>query len=521
MLSLPNTTDLQLLRTRVRLFVKVMFGLHLGFNVTTALLRGLLLGSSGMWARNRYGWVRPLSFAVTAVLGFGWALCAHRQLSRQALGLIETLGTMLLCSGYVLYLLFGPLHFVLVPSVLLMVTVALVLRAALVPSGAWRTLVVSLPPLCALALVATYVRPHDRVSGLWAAVSGAAVVVVTLIISRVVYHLRKQVQQARQLGQYVLGKKLGEGANGVVFQATHVLLRRPTAIKLLPMTRAGETALARFEREVRQTSRLEHPNNISIYDFGRTPDGIFYFAMELLDGLTLGQLSTHFGPQPQGRVAYIMLQAAHALAEAHALSLVHRDMKPQNLMLCDRGGAADTLKVLDYGLAKPLPKDAQNPHLTQTDTVVGTPHYMAPEAFTEPQAVGPAADVYGLAAVAYLLLTGQQLFTGDTLVDVGWKHVHVAPTPPSQHGVDVAPAFEALLMRCLDKTASQRPADGEALVTALVLLGDLGWGAAPARAWWQQHRSDVKRLVTDNQLASPNHSGLDIDWAARQLEHVA
>jgi eukaryotic-like serine/threonine-protein kinase len=176
---------------------------------------------------------------------------------------------------------------------------------------------------------------------------------------------------AAQLGQYTLVEKIGEGGMGAVYRARHALLQRPTAIKLLLPERTNELDLARFEREVQLTSQLTHPNTIAIYDFGRTPDKVFYYAMEYIDGISLEQLVDEDGPQPPARVIHMLVQACGALAEAHGVGLIHRDVKPANLLLCARGGAHDVIKVVDFGLIKDT-RPHSGPAVTIADTIAGT-----------------------------------------------------------------------------------------------------------------------------------------------------
>jgi eukaryotic-like serine/threonine-protein kinase len=294
--------------------------------------------------------------------------------------------------------------------------------------------------------------------------------------------LQQRVRAATELGQYTLEEKIGEGGMGAVYRARHALLRRPTAIKLLSSGRRDERQIERFEREVQMTALLTHPNTIAIYDFGRTPDGVFYYAMELIDGLTLEELVAHDGPQPARRVVHLVSQVCAALAEAHERGLVHRDIKPANIMVSMRGGAADHVKVLDFGLVKEVEEpDASS---TAENTLLGTPLYLAPEAISDPTEVGPGADLYALGAVAYQLLTGHPPFEGKTVVDVCSKHLLAEPAPPSSQGIDAPPALEAAILACLAKRPEARPASAQRLREMLEAVELASWTSDEARGWW-------------------------------------
>src|SRR5262249_51653920 len=287
----------------------------------------------------------------------------------------------------------------------------IVVRAIAVPSTARRTLLLRrvgyLPVLGATIYVmygATSLSQRSAVNlALSAALWGAVAVASASMTSRILFRLRTEVADARKLGQYTLQQEIGHGAMGVVYRASHALLRRETAIKLLAPARNSETDLRRFEREVQATARLTHPNTVAIYDFGRSPDGVFYYAMEYIDGLSLDQLVRVHGPQPPERVIHILRQACGALDEAHRVGLIHRDIKPANVMACVRGGVADVVKVLDFGLVKPPAGDVTQ---SAANVPMGTPLYMSPEAIENPAAVDGRSDLYALGATGYFLLTG-------------------------------------------------------------------------------------------------------------------
>jgi serine/threonine-protein kinase len=292
-------------------------------------------------------------------------------------------------------------------------------------------------------------------------------------------------RELRRLGQYRLGEPIGEGGTSTVFRAEHALLKRPTAVKVLKKHLATDEAVARFEREVRLASRLDHPATIEIYDYGRTPDGTFYYAMEYIDGITLADLVARDGPQPVGRTAHILLQVCESLREAHQLGLVHRDIKPANVMLCRRGGEADVVKVLDFGIAKELdPVDDRD--LTQHAHVLGTPLYMAPERLRDPADADARADLYAVGVLAYLLLTGRRLF--DAPYEAGLiEAILTTPAPrlAAAAPVPIPPALDAVVAACLAKDRAARPANADALIDVLAaVLREHPWTPRDAERWW-------------------------------------
>lgn len=285
-----------------------------------------------------------------------------------------------------------------------------------------------------------------------------------------------------QLPHYEILGRIGAGGMGEVWRARHRVLHREVAIKVIRPDALGQqpeqdrVLLGRFVREARAAAGLRSPHNVQATDFGTTEDGSFYLVMELLDGLDLQQLVARYGPQPPGRVAGLLRQAATALAEAHGQGLVHRDIKPSNLFLCRLGQQVEFLKVLDYGLVfTSAPSE-----LTQSGVLPGSPAYLAPEIIRGAPATD-RADTYALGAVAVWLLTGRHVFEGGNMLEQVAAHLE-RPAPRLRASLpDVPEALDALVASCLDKDPTRRP-DARALGAALE-----GFSAWPAEAWWAEH----------------------------------
>jgi eukaryotic-like serine/threonine-protein kinase len=382
---------------------------------------------------------------------------------------------------------------------LLATTYTLMARAIAVPSTAFRTLWVSTAAWTPLLIATSWMitrAPAGSDALLMASMDvmtwQIAAVAMSAVASRVIFGLRAEVAQSRRMGQYTLGEQIGEGGMGAVYRAHHAMLRRPTAIKLLPPEKAGADNILRFEREVQLTASLSHPNTVVIFDYGRTLEGVFYYAMEYLDGINLDQLVKADGPQPPGRVVRILSQVCGALAEAHEIGLVHRDIKPGNIILCERGGVPDVAKVVDFGLVKRFrpDNDGLTIAVTAEQTLLGTPLYMAPEALTGSGDVDARSDLYALGAVAYLLLTGTTVFRGRTVVEICAHHLHTPPEPPSRRlGQPLPPGLEQVVLACLAKSPDDRPSSALALHDRLahLRLADT-WSDDDATAWWLRHR---------------------------------
>jgi CHASE1-domain containing sensor protein len=350
--------------------------------------------------------------------------------------------------------------------------------------------------LTVFALPGAFLPPRRGAIGIASAgVLAALLAFATVTLLRTIARLRRQVEK---VGPYRLVARLGRGAMGVVWEARHALLRRPTAVKLLAPGTQGERALARFEREVQLTAGLTHPSTIAIYDYGRTGDGVFYYAMELLHGVNLLQLVDLDGPLAPGRVVHLLRQACGALTEAHAAGLIHRDIKPANLMVCVYGGIPDFLKVLDFGLVKDLAaleavpgkgssEAAGDAALSQDGSLLGTPLYMAPEGMSDPTHVDARADIFALGAVGYFLLTGKSPFFGRTALEVFRMQRHGPPPPLSETARHPVPAsLDETIGRCLSFQRDDRPATAEELEGLLEACSVAPlWSREDARAWWR------------------------------------
>lgn len=320
---------------------------------------------------------------------------------------------------------------------------------------------------------------------LTAMVLAVLALVISVARERSMRATHKAERAVAKLGQYRLEKKLGEGGMGAVYRGSHALLRRPTAIKVIRAGYASGNAQARFEREVQRTAELSHPNTIAIYDYGKTDEGLFFYAMEYLEGLDLDEAVERFGPMLDARVSVLLSQAASALGEAHSKGMVHRDVKPGNLFLCERGGLFDFVKVLDFGLVKA----ASDASMTSDGMVVGTPYYMAPEMTRSATSACPQSDVYALGAVGYYLLTGEQVFDRESVTEVCLAHLEDEPVPPSQRrGQPVDPQLEEIIMQCLRKDPLERPSNGRQLADMLEGCSvRSGWTAKDAKAWWEAY----------------------------------
>ena len=500
-----------------------------GFAVAVILLLGLI-GRIVLGAAFGYldGELRHPSFLAHVAAFFPvacvWLICRGRPLETLTIQIVEGVGLVLASIGLVVMGAYLPPAAGAATTTAYALSFGLVARAIFVPSRARHTAALGFAIGIAL-VIAVYLnfltvdlevwnghgffRKIEDESILARSQSiqiGFAWALTTLLAAwatRVIYGLRKDVNKAKKLGQYIVEEKLGEGGMGTVYRAQHGMLKRPTAIKLLSAELNAPEDLERFRREVQMTAKLKHPNTITIYDYGRTEDGTFYYAMELLDGVTLVDIVRTEGPLPESRVVHILRQCAMALNEAHSLGLVHRDIKPNNIMLTQQGGAHDVTKVLDFGLVKNVDSNVDATK-TWTEAIIGTPRFMSPEQILDPPSIDARSDLYALGAVGYFLLTGRFVFEGTNAIEICAQHLSAVPEPPSlTGGRDLNEDLERIIMECLEKKAANRPASAVEMSDRLSALPIERWSQQQAVHWWDTVGEEIKlHRELDEELGS-------------------
>ncbi|MET0594364.1 MAG: serine/threonine-protein kinase [Polyangiaceae bacterium] len=494
-----------LLQARLARFGRFVFSINVVFYVLSILLIGFL-DIDGRGFNIELLWrdlVKSLLIGSTTY-GAVWFIASRGKIGAKWLYAIDRTAIFILSVGHCIGV--WTLDPIARPELLVILTLsgALAIRAVMIPSSAARSLWVAFLAIGPTVVLTYYFyREHAIHVGSLTPTNFAVItaflalptVIITSYISNTIYGLTEQVREATQLGQYTLEEKIGEGGMGVVYKAHHSMLRRPTAVKLLPPERAGEHNLSRFEREVQLTSMLTHPNTIAIYDFGRTPEGVFYYAMEYLDGVDLEKLVEQCGPIDPARAIHIVLQVAGALEEAHGIGLIHRDIKPANIILCERGLTPDVAKVLDFGLVKRMEGTSDDSLKSAVNTITGTPLFLSPEAILRPDTVDGRSDLYALGCVGYYLLAGAYVFDAPTMIEICGLHVHTPPTPPSARLGRALPAdLELVIMSCLAKSPAERPRDATALAEALRSCAEKrSWDPKAARRWWEEHGRQLKK----------------------------
>lgn len=501
-----GSTRERLLRSRLLAIALALTGLMF----LATLVQYLVTGSFGMFFRSEH---RSLIAELASVLRVLVCLAATIWLARPVHYELNHLRRIqyLLIGGFVIFTMLSQ-HYTNAQCVAygetirlalnqknttILLTILLLMYASLVPDSP-RTmtrviLLITLWPFVTFAF--TLDNPHplipdDQWETIRNAIYGNTLASIfaaglAIYVSYALNHLRKELHEAQQLGQYRLGEKLGEGGMGEVYVAEHQFLKRPCALKTIrPAVGADPLALARFEREVQSTAILSHPNTIRIYDYGHSDDGTFYYVMEYLSGLSVAELIRDFGTLSPGRAVYLLRQAAQALIEAHQMGMIHRDLKPANLFVAVLGGECDFVKVLDYGLVK-VTADPDVPQLTADFTVSGTPAYMSPEQATASSAVDSRADIYALGGVLYTMLTGRPPFTGANAIQMMIAHAKEPVVPPSQLAEGIPEDLEAVVLKCLAKNPDDRYPDARSLDRALAACNCAAdWDVDKALDWW-------------------------------------
>jgi serine/threonine-protein kinase len=351
--------------------------------------------------------------------------------------------------------------------------------------GAWRWLPEHQLGIAVEIGAAEAYAPLRYLNVAFGVVFGALVIAVFAALGSAFSVVRLRKQGGRRLGPYSLGRQIGEGGVANVYLAQHDLLKRPTAVKLLKPARASDEMIARFEREVQLASSLSHPNTVEIFDYGRTRDGLFYYAMEYLDGLNVSEVIARSGAFPVARALHVLRQVCAALVEAHAKGLVHRDIKPENIMVCRYGGIHDFVKILDFGLVKSMAGEHSR-DLTRSLRILGTPLYMAPERLRDPADVDARADIYALGAVAFLMLSARRVFETSDDLQLTTTILNEEPPRVSQLARQPIPAeLDLIVASCVEKKREDRPQRVSDLAEAFdALAAEHPWTQREAREWW-------------------------------------
>jgi eukaryotic-like serine/threonine-protein kinase len=320
---------------------------------------------------------------------------------------------------------------------------------------------------------------------------------------------RSRALEAEQLGQYRLRGKIGSGGMGDVYLAEHRLMKRTCAVKLIRADLSEDPViLKRFEREVQATATLTHWNTVQVFDYGQMTDGTFFYVMEHLHGRNLKQAVDQTGPMPEDRVVFILRQICSALREAAARKLVHRDIKPSNVFLAQIGERFDVVKLLDFGLVRPL-SELRDPELSGVNELKGSPRYMCPE---QAQGISPdtRGDLYSLGAVAFFLLAGRPPFDLEKTLQLVIAHASQAPPTFADVGASVSPDLEAIVLRCLAKQPEDRFQTPDEMLTALRSLSFArSWNWQRAEDWWKErlpnfvHQSDICEISAGDVDAGP------------------
>jgi eukaryotic-like serine/threonine-protein kinase len=408
------------------------------------------------------------------------------------------------------------------------VCIPILFYPAIVPNTPRKTLVTSLLAASTepLALALSYLRgvalDLNAFYLLWDFLPTYACAFLVVIPVKIIHTLGQQVRRARELGSYRLEEPLGKGGMGEVFRATHQMLARPAAVKLIRSEIIGSSTpsaarviVERFRREAEAAASLRSPHTISLYDFGIAQDGTFFLVMELLDGLDLETLVERFGPLPPERAVHLLRQVCDSLAEAHARGLVHRDIKPSNIFTCRMGLEVDFVKVLDFGLVKAVGDgDREATLLTAPDSTTGTPAYIAPEMVRGDRVPDHRVDIYTLGCVGYWLLTGRLVFQAPNAIQLMYQHANAEPVPPSERSeLEIGPELDRVILACLAKLPEDRPQSaGELSKLLAAAVPDGAWNEERAHRWWDRHHPETIGLQRHDTGEQTLTKTIDVNW---------
>jgi serine/threonine-protein kinase len=493
----------RLLRSRLQLPILIILS---GFAVT--LFRGLLHGPASpghpLWL--------ALNGCEVAVLAVAWALLwSPWPLSVKRLRLIELTAFGMIAAAFTWLQIDtyhrGALLRALVPGQEALVRrlvgvfaalpwfVLIVLYGTFIPTT-WRRCAIVVGGIAALPMMLILAGSQlDADMGgyvlsalpITATLIGTAVAIAVLG-SHKIHKLQEKAHEAERIGQYRLKEVLGGGGMGTVYLAEHVLLRRPCAIKVIRPEQAGDPGtLLRFEREVQATATLTHWNTIEVFDYGHTSDGTFYYVMEYLPGINLEDMVRQHGPLPPARAVHLLRQVCQALREAHGIGLIHRDVKPSNIIACERGGVYDVAKLLDFGVVKSLAMPSDSIKLTTDGALAGSPSYMSPEQARGRTHLDARSDIYSVGAVGHFLLTGKLVFERETAMETLQAHGYEPFMPGPEFRRHVPVRLQQIIRRCLMKDPALRFPDAATLDQALAACQGIGaWSTADAEAWWRE-----------------------------------
>lgn len=520
--SEPSSSDEHHLASAKQRLVAII-GLYIGLALVMLAWKYLVARDLDPTQAIPYVALIAMCLAATGLI-LGPAPISPRRLRILELGLIGIVTAVFAFSQYQAMLHFSlrgdPLRAQFAMNHRVLITAILILSYGLYAPVGWRGAALVVAPIAAApfaTLLALYIRHPAPMAwlgemGLEHGTSPLALIgfdAMLLIIlaagsasgAYLISRLRRQVREARRVGQYRLGRKLGAGGMGEVYLAEHQFLKRPCALKLIkPGVESGEKALARFEREVRLTATLSHPNTVEIYDYGRTEDGVYYYVMEYLPGMNLAELVERCGTLPPERAVHLLRQICLALREAHGVGLVHRDIKPSNIFVSQRGDVDDVAKLLDFGLVRPS-MSAGAPQLSEEGRLLGTPLFMSPEQATGRLDLDARSDLYSLGAVAYHLLTGRPPFGVGGTIAILVALAHDPVIPPSQLRAGIPEDLERVVLKCLEKDPDQRFPDAASLEAALGRCRCAsGWGPAQAARWWRDSGHPVGSKTTSETL---------------------